>query len=167
MIGIHNRSHYEAVLVERVHEIVPEKVWSKRYDQINAFEEELAREGTTILKFFLHISKDEQKERLEARLANPAKHWKFNVGDLAERKLWDEYQSAYQDAIDRCSTEHAPWYVIPADHKWFRNYAVCKILAQTLKAMGPEFPETNEDLVVGEGGSRTNRTNDETPDRDE
>jgi PPK2 family polyphosphate:nucleotide phosphotransferase len=146
MIGIHNRSHYESVLVERVHAIVPEKIWRKRYDQINEFENTLVAEGTTILKFFLHISKEEQKERLQARLADPSKHWKFSVGDLAERKLWDQYQAAFQDAIDECSTDQAPWYVIPADHKWYRNYAVCKILAHTLKEMDPKFPENPDDL---------------------
>ncbi|HEV7300523.1 MAG TPA: polyphosphate kinase 2 family protein [Tepidisphaeraceae bacterium] len=146
MIGIHNRSHYETVLVERVHSIVPEKVWSARYDQINAFEQMLTASGTTILKFFLHISKDEQKEHLQSRLDKPDKHWKFNIGDLAERKLWDEYQLAYQDAIERCSTSHAPWYIVPSDQKWYRNNVVSRVIAETLEKMAPKFPVVEEDL---------------------
>ena len=146
MIGIHNRSHYETVLVERVHSIVPEKVWSARYDQINAFEQMLTSSGTTILKFFLHISKDEQKERLQSRLDEREKHWKFNIGDLAERKLWDQYQKAYEDAIERCSTEHAPWYIVPSDQKWYRNNVVARVIAETLAKMDPKFPVVTEDL---------------------
>jgi PPK2 family polyphosphate:nucleotide phosphotransferase len=140
MIGIFNRSHYEAVLVERVHEIVPKSVWKRRYDHINGFEQNLAEEGTTILKFFLHISKAEQKRRLEARLKDPNKNWKFNLGDLKERELWDDYQAAYDDALERCSTEHAPWYVVPSDKKWFRNWVISDTIVRTLKPLKMKFP---------------------------
>lgn len=146
MIGIHNRSHYEAVLVERVHDLVPRKVWERRYDHICEFERGLADDGTTIIKFFLHISKDEQKERFQARLDDPAKHWKFNAGDLAERKLWDAYQAAYEDALTRCSTEHAPWYIVPADRKWFRNWVVSDVIVRTLKKLDLSFPEPDKPL---------------------
>lgn len=150
MINIFNRSHYESVLVERVHELVPEKVWKKRYDRINEFERLLADEGTTILKFYLHISKDEQKERFEARLADKTKHWKFNTADLKERARWDEYQQAYQDALEKCSTAHAPWYIVPADRKWFRNWVVSDTLVRTLKALDMKYPpaEPGLDKVV-------------------
>jgi PPK2 family polyphosphate:nucleotide phosphotransferase len=141
---IFNRSHYEDVLVVRVHDIVPRKVWSKRYDQINAFEKHLADTGTTIVKFFLHISKDEQKERLQERLDRPEKRWKFNVGDLDERKLWGDYQKAYEDAISKTSTEWAPWYVIPANRKWYRNLAISNILIDTLKSLKMKFPEPQD-----------------------
>lgn len=144
-IVIFNRSHYEDVLVVRVHSLVPEERWRKRYDQINAFEAMLAAEGTTILKFFLHISKDEQKERLQARLDDPSKHWKFSVGDLEERKLWDEYQAAYEDAISRTSTKEAPWFVIPANRKWYRNLVISEIVIETLKGLNMAYPEA-EDL---------------------
>jgi PPK2 family polyphosphate:nucleotide phosphotransferase len=139
-IVIFNRSHYESVLVERVHDLVPEKTWRARYEQINEFEAMLASEGTTILKFFFHISKDEQRERLLARLDHPHKTWKFNPGDIAERKLWDEYMAAYEDALNQTSTHHAPWHVVPANHKWYRNYAVTKTLVATLEAMDPQYP---------------------------
>jgi len=141
MIGIFNRSHYESVLIERVKKLVPEKVWSKRYDHINDFEKMLADEGTTIVKFFLHISKDEQKRRLEARLNEREKQWKFNPGDLVERKLWDEYMDAYQDAIRDCSQKHAPWYVVPADRKWYRNWVLSDVLVRTLEDMGMKYPK--------------------------
>jgi PPK2 family polyphosphate:nucleotide phosphotransferase len=140
MIGIHNRSHYEAVLVERVKHIVPERVWSARYDHINHFERMLADEGVTILKFFLHISKDEQKERLEARLRDPHKNWKFDPGDLVERKLWDEYQAAFDDMLERCSTEHAPWYVVPSDRKWFRNWVLSETIVHTMESLDMKYP---------------------------
>jgi PPK2 family polyphosphate:nucleotide phosphotransferase len=140
MIAIFNRSHYESVLVERVHEIAPEKIWRHRYDQINAFERLLAEEGTTILKFFLHISKNEQKKRLEARLRDPQRNWKFDPNDLKERSRWDEYQAAYEDALRKCSTEYAPWYVIPADRKWFRNWLVSDLITRTLESMGLKYP---------------------------
>lgn len=139
-IVIFNRSHYEDVLVVRVHNLVPEERWSKRYAQINAFEEMLAAEGTTILKFYLHISKDEQRERLEDRLADPDKQWKFSVGDLAERKLWDQYQAAYEEAIARTSTEHAPWFIIPANKKWYRNVLISHIVIETLKSLNMAYP---------------------------
>jgi PPK2 family polyphosphate:nucleotide phosphotransferase len=139
-IGIFNRSHYEDALVVRVHELVPKTVWSTRYDQINEFEQALVESGTTILKFFLHIDRDEQKERFEARVADPTKRWKFRAGDLDERKLWDSYMAAYEDALTRCSTAWAPWYVIPANHKWFRNLAVAEILGDALEALDPHYP---------------------------
>jgi PPK2 family polyphosphate:nucleotide phosphotransferase len=146
MIGIFNRSHYESVLVERVRDLVPKAVWKKRYDHINDFERMLVDEGTTILKFFLHISKDEQRERLEARLQDPTKNWKFNPGDLDERKLWDNYQAAYQDAIEKCSTEWAPWYVVPADRKWYRNWVLSDVIVRAMKKMDPKFPKAIEGI---------------------
>jgi PPK2 family polyphosphate:nucleotide phosphotransferase len=146
MIGIHNRSHYESVLVERVHEIVPKKVWEDRFAQINQFEAMLTAEGTTIVKFFLHISKDEQKERLQDRIDHKEKHWKFDINDLAERKRWDEYQRAYDDVLERCSTNYAPWYIVPADHKWFRNHVVADVLARTMEKMNPQVPEEEADF---------------------
>jgi PPK2 family polyphosphate:nucleotide phosphotransferase len=146
-ISIFNRSHYEDVLVVRVHELVPKAVWSKRYDQINAFERLLAAEGTTILKFFLLIDRDEQKQRLQARLDDPDKHWKFRVGDLAERKLWDSYTAADEEMLARCSTDVAPWYVIPANKKWFRNLAVADIVGDVLEELKPEYPPSPDDLT--------------------
>jgi len=140
MIGIFNRSHYESVLVERVKDIVPESVWSKRYDQINDFEKMLAAENTVILKFFLHISWEEQKERMEARLADPKKNWKFDPEDLKNRERWTDYMAAYEDAISRCSTKHAPWYIVPANHKWFRNWVVSDILTRTLEKLDLKYP---------------------------
>lgn len=139
-IVIFNRSHYEDVLVVRVHKLVPEEVWKKRFDQINDFEHLLAEEGTTILKFFLHISRKEQKERLLERLADPSKHWKFNPGDLEERAIWDQYEAAYEDVLERTSTEWAPWYIIPADKKWFRNLVIGKILLETLEKLDIQVP---------------------------
>jgi PPK2 family polyphosphate:nucleotide phosphotransferase len=140
MIGIHNRSHYEAVLIERVHQLVPKQVWQGRYDRINEFERQLAGEGTTILKFYLHISKDEQKRRLERRLKDPHKNWKFNPADLKERDRWNDYQSAYQDALEKCSTAHAPWFVVPADNKWFRNWVVSDVIVRTLASLKMKYP---------------------------
>ena len=141
MIGIFNRSHYESVLVERVKSLVPKKVWSGRYDHINRFEEMLADEGVTIVKFFLHISKDEQKSRLEKRLADPHKNWKFNPADLEERKLWDDYQEAFDDMLERCSTEHAPWYVVPSDRKWFRNWVLSETIVRTMESLDMKYPD--------------------------
>jgi PPK2 family polyphosphate:nucleotide phosphotransferase len=141
MIGVFNRSHYESVLVERVKDLVPKKVWSARYEHINAFERMLADEGTTILKFFLHISKDEQKERLEKRLKDPHKNWKFNPADLDERKLWDDYQSAFDDMLERCSTEWAPWYVVPSDRKWFRNWVIAETIVHTMEDLDMKYPD--------------------------
>ncbi|ACL60681.1 polyphosphate kinase 2 family protein [Methylobacterium nodulans] len=146
MIGVFNRSHYEDVLIARVKGLVPEPVWSQRYDLINDFERLLTLSGTTILKFFLHISRDEQKSRLESRLQDPSKRWKFDPSDLAEREAWDDYQAAFQDALTRCATEHAPWYVIPANQKWFRNLVVARTIADTLEAMNPRFPDPPEGL---------------------
>lgn len=133
IIGVFNRSHYEDVLVTRVQNLVPEPVWRARYDQINAFESMLAASGTLIFKFFLHISKDEQKERLLAREADVGKAWKLSAGDWREREHWDEYQKAYEDAIRHCSTEVAPWYIVPADRKWYRNLAITETLVDALK----------------------------------
>jgi PPK2 family polyphosphate:nucleotide phosphotransferase len=150
-IAIFNRSHYEDVLIVRVHQLVPKAIWKRRYEQINAFEKMLAEEGTTILKFFLHISKDEQKERLQSRLDHPDKRWKFNIEDLAERKLWDEYIDAYQEMLQRTSTEYAPWYIIPADRKWYRNLVVAQTLVQAIEALNPTYPEPKlslEDVVI-------------------
>lgn len=144
-IGIFNRSHYEDVLIVRVHKLVPKSVWSRRYEQINAFERILAGNGVTVLKFFLHISKQEQLERLRARLDDPSKLWKFNPDDLKERKLWKQYAAAYEDALSRCSTEAAPWFIIPANKKWMRNLAVSQILLETLERLKPKFPRPRID----------------------
>ncbi len=140
MIGIFNRSHYESVLVERVKDLAPKNVWSKRYASINAFERLLAEEGTVILKFFLHISRKEQKARMESRLKDPAKNWKFSPQDLVERERWDEYMEAYQDALKKCSTEYAPWIVVPSDHKWFRNWVISDTIVRTLQPLGMKYP---------------------------
>ncbi|MBN1423984.1 polyphosphate kinase 2 family protein [Candidatus Fermentibacteria bacterium] len=140
-IAVFNRSHYEDVLVVRVRSLMPESVWSKRYERINAFERILAEEGTTILKFFLHIDLAEQKERFQARIDEPAKRWKFNTADLKERKLWPEYVRAYEDALSKTSTKHAPWYIIPANRKWYRNIAVATVVLHTLEGLGMEYPK--------------------------
>ena len=145
-IGIFNRSHYEDVLIVRVHDLVPRTVWSERYAIINSFEANLAASGTTIVKLFLHISKEEQAERFQKRLENPEKHWKFNRADLEERKYWDDYQRAFEDAITETSTPVAPWYVVPADRKWYRDWAVLSILVETMRRMDPRFPAPEEDL---------------------
>ena len=141
MVGIFNRSHYESLLVERVKKLVPQKVWSRRYDHVNAFERVLADEGTTVVKFFLHISKDEQKRRLESRLKEPHKQWKFNPADLDERKLWDDYMEAYEDALRLCSQDYAPWYVVPSDRKWYRNWVVSDVLVRTLEGLDMKYPD--------------------------
>ena len=140
-IGVFNRSHYEDVLVVRVKNLVPESVWKKRYGHINEFERMLSDERTTIVKCFLNVSKKEQAQRLQERLDNPAKNWKFRSGDLEDRKLWTKFQRAYQDAISKTSTSNAPWYVVPADHNWVRNLAVAKILLKTMQDMNPKFPD--------------------------
>jgi PPK2 family polyphosphate:nucleotide phosphotransferase len=145
-IGIFNRSHYEDVLVVRVKKLAPKAVWSKRYRQINDFERLLADSGVCVLKFFLHVSKDEQLERLKARLDDPDKHWKVNPADFDDRGRWDEYVRAYEDVLSRCSTPHAPWFVIPADRKWFRNLAVSQIVVEAMAAMAPQFPPPAFDL---------------------
>jgi PPK2 family polyphosphate:nucleotide phosphotransferase len=139
-LEIFNRSHYEDVLVVRVHKLVPKEVWQARYDQINDFEELLTAANTTIVKFFLHISEEEQKKRLRARLADPQKRWKFSLADLEERKLWDDYQKAYEDALTRCNTKDAPWHIVPANHKWYRNWLVSHVLRKTLERMDPQLP---------------------------
>ena len=138
---IFNRSHYEDVLVARVHELVPKEVWKKRFEQINAFERMLAEEGTTILKFYLHIDKEEQKQRFLERLIDPKKQWKFNPNDLEERKKWDLYQDAYQDVLNKTSTPWAPWYAIPANRNWYRNLCVASVIVETLKSLKLKYPE--------------------------
>jgi len=140
-IGIFNRSHYEDVLVARVHNLVPKEIWSKRYDQINEFESMLAENRVAIVKFFLHISKDEQKKRFLERIDDADKRWKISVSDFAERKYWDEYVAAYEQALERCSTDAAPWYIIPANKKWFRNLAVSRILVETTEGFKMKFPK--------------------------
>jgi PPK2 family polyphosphate:nucleotide phosphotransferase len=145
-ITIFNRSHYEDVLVVRVHGLVEEAVWSRRYDHINDFERLLADEGTTIRKFFLHISREEQAERLRARLDDPSKHWKFSLGDLAERERWDDYTAAYEEVLSRTSTPWAPWFVVPADRKWYRNLIVASVLVETLESLQMDYPPAEDDL---------------------
>jgi PPK2 family polyphosphate:nucleotide phosphotransferase len=140
-IGIFNRSHYEDVLITRVHGLIPEKVWRERYELINGFEALLAHGGSTVIKLFLHISKSEQRKRFDSRLHEPRKRWKFQPSDLAERERWDAYQVAYGEALSKTSTENAPWYVIPADRKWYRNWAVSTLLVETLEGMDPHYPE--------------------------
>jgi PPK2 family polyphosphate:nucleotide phosphotransferase len=135
-----NRSHYEDVLVPRVQRLVPKSVWSARYEHINAFEAHLHDAGTRVIKLFLHISRDEQKRRLEERLSDPEKHWKFDPADLTARTQWDEYMAAYEDALSKCSTEQAPWFVVSANRKWYRNLAVAYVLEKTLEDMDPQFP---------------------------
>jgi len=139
-IGIFNRSHYEDVLIARVHELVPPAVWTKRYTEINDFEKMLTENNVCILKFFLHMSKQEQCRRFDDRLADPRKNWKVSPADFREREYWDQYQSAYQDAIEKCGTKEAPWYVIPSDHKWFRNFAVGEIIVRTLESFKMHYP---------------------------
>ncbi len=145
-IGIFNRSHYEDVLVVRVHNLVPKPEWESRYERINQFEKLLRDGGTRIVKVFLHISKDEQRRRLQARLADPNKRWKFSRADLKERQYWDDYQQAYEAALTRCNTKQAPWYVVPANHKWYRNLVISRILRKTLEKMSPQFPPEEEGL---------------------
>ncbi|WUJ69364.1 polyphosphate kinase 2 family protein [Kribbella soli] len=146
MIGIFDRSHYEDVLIARVRNLVTPNVWNRRYDQINDFETELAAHGTTILKCYLHISPEEQRTRLEARLDDPTKYWKYNPGDVDERQLWPDYMDAYHAAIERCNTPGAPWYVIPSDRKWYRNWAVTTLLLETLRELNPEWPVPDFDV---------------------
>ena len=145
--GIFNRSHYEDVIVVRVHDLVPRPVWKKRYEQINAFEKHLTENNVTILKFFLHISREEQKRRIEDRMKDPAKRWKLSPTDFKEREYWDDYQEAYEDVLNQCSTAWAPWYVIPADKKWFRNLAVAEIMLETLESMKMKFPKASFDTT--------------------
>jgi PPK2 family polyphosphate:nucleotide phosphotransferase len=142
MIGIFNRSQYEDVLVVRVHKLAPKQVWEARYEEINRFERNLAENDVKILKFFLHISKEEQKKRFDERLDDPDKNWKFTKADTAERKYWDDYVTAYEAVLSRCSTEYAPWFIIPADHKWFRNLAISRIIVETLEGFDMQFPKS-------------------------
>jgi len=146
-IVIFNRTHYEDVLIARVHTLVPKKVWKTRYGLINDFERRLAESHTHILKFFLHISKAEQLRRYKKRLDDPARHWKISEADYAEREYWDDYQEAYEDALSKCSTAEAPWYIIPSDHKWFRNLAISRILAGHLEGLGLKYPESTVDIT--------------------
>ncbi len=146
-VMIFNRSYYEDVLVVRVHKLVPHSVWSKRYDLINDFERMLIQTGTTIVKFFLHISPDEQLSRFKQRLDDPSRHWKISDSDYSERELWPEYVEAYEDVMALTSTKHAPWYIIPANHKWFRNLAVSQIIADTMHEMGLTLPSPHVDIA--------------------
>lgn len=146
MIGIFNRSQYEDVLVVRVKQLVPEEVWRTRYEAINEWEHMLSLSGVRVVKFFLHISRAEQKRRLERRLEKPDKRWKFSANDVRERAFWNDYQAAYQEAIRRCSTAYAPWYVIPANRKWYRNLVIARTIADTLAAMDPRYPEAEAGL---------------------
>lgn len=139
-IGIFNRSHYEDVLIVRVNKLVSERVWGKRFDHINNFEHMLVDNGTRILKFFLYTSKDEQKERFQERLDNPDKHWKFSIGDLSVREKWDDYMRAYEDVLTKCNTAYAPWHIIPANRKWYRNLIISQTIISTLEDMGLAFP---------------------------
>ena len=145
-IAIFNRSHYEDVLIARVRKLVPKDMWSRRYDEINRFEQLLAENGVVVVKFLLHISRDEQRRRFEERLHDPAKQWKLSPGDFEDRKRWDEYAAAYEEALARCSTPDAPWFIVPANKKWFRNLAVSHILIETLEALDMRFPKPSFDV---------------------
>lgn len=152
-IVVFNRSHYEDIIAVRVKKLFPEQVWKRRQQHVADFEKMLAEEGTTIVKIFLHISKEEQKERLLARLADPAKHWKFNPDDLADRKRWNEFMAAYSDVISKTSTDHAPWYIVPADRKWYRNLVVARIMVDTLRKLKMEYPKDTwnpAEIVIGD-----------------
>lgn len=145
-VVIFNRSHYEDVLVVRVHDLAPREVWSRRYERINAFEKGLADHGTVVLKFYLHISKDEQLKRFKDRLDDPSKQWKISEADYKERAYWNDYSAAYEEALSRCTTEHAPWFIIPANHKWFRNLAVARIVVEYLEGLNMTYPAPTVDL---------------------
>jgi PPK2 family polyphosphate:nucleotide phosphotransferase len=145
-VTIFNRSHYEDVLVVRIHDLVPGEVWRARYDQINAMEKILCENGTHILKFYLHISKDEQLKRFKERLDDPSKRWKISATDYPERERWDEYMKAFEDALSKCSTSHAPWFVIPANHKWFRNLAISQIIVDFLEGLNMNYPPPSVDM---------------------
>jgi PPK2 family polyphosphate:nucleotide phosphotransferase len=145
-VGIFNRSQYEDVLIVRVHDLVPKSEWRTRYEKINLFEKLAVQGGAVIVKVFLHISKDEQRSRLQSRLDDPQKRWKFSKADLAEREYWNDYQKAYEEALTRCNTDYAPWYIVPADKKWYRNLVVSKILRQTLEKMNPQYPPAEDGL---------------------
>jgi PPK2 family polyphosphate:nucleotide phosphotransferase len=146
-IGIFNRSHYEDVLVVRVHNLVPEQIWAQRYQQINDFEKMLVEDGTVVLKFFLHISKDEQKARLESRISDPTKHWKVMESDVRERAYWDDYMQAYEVMLQKCSTDWAPWHVIPANKKWYRNLVITECIVETLRKLDMRYPEPSVDIT--------------------
>ncbi|WP_332836941.1 PPK2 family polyphosphate kinase [Microlunatus antarcticus] len=146
MVGIFDRSHYEDVLIVRVHDLVPEAVWSARYAEINAWEEALVAGGTTVVKCFLHVSHDKQKERLLERLDDPTKYWKYNPGDVEERQHWPAYTEAYEAALEQCSTQHAPWFVVPADRKWYRNWAVAQLLVEHLRGLDLAWPAADFDV---------------------
>jgi PPK2 family polyphosphate:nucleotide phosphotransferase len=148
LIGVFDRSHYEDVLIARVHELAPAEEIERRYSAINEFEAELAAAGTTIVKCMLHVSADEQKSRLLARLDDPTKHWKYNPGDLAERARWADYQAAYETALERCHSEQAPWYVIPSDKKWYRNLAIGHLLLEALRRLDPQWPVADFDVAA-------------------
>jgi PPK2 family polyphosphate:nucleotide phosphotransferase len=150
-IRVWDRSHYETVLIERVRSLVPEDVWQARYGEIVEFERNLVDSGVTVLKVMLHISKDEQRERLLARLDDETKHWKYRPGDVDERALWDDYQAAYQDALVRCSSEHAPWYCVPADRKWHRDWVLAHLVVETLRALRPQYPAADFDVAAERG----------------
>jgi len=145
-IGIFNRSHYEDVLIVRVHNLVPREIWKKRYEQINDFEKMLTENGVTILKFFLHISKGEQRKRFEARIRDSSRNWKLSLPDFEERQHWDDYTEAYEDALRKCSTEWAPWYVVPADRKWFRNHVIAELIVKALDNMKLKYPAPSVDI---------------------
>lgn len=147
-VRLFDRSHYEEVLVVRVNNLVPPEVWMERYDEINEWEAGLAERGITLLKCMIHISKDEQKARLLERLDRPDKHWKYNPKDVDERALWDDYQAAYNDALVKCSTDVAPWYVVPANHKWHRNWILTNLVVETLREMNPQYPPADFDVAV-------------------
>lgn len=145
-VVIFNRSQYEDVLVVRVHDLVPKEVWSNRYEQINNFEKRLTENGTHILKFFLHISKEEQLRRFKQRLDDPTRQWKISEADYTEREYWKNYETAYEEALSKCSTKESPWFIIPSDHKWFRNLAISKIIVETMEKFGIEFPEPSVNI---------------------
>jgi PPK2 family polyphosphate:nucleotide phosphotransferase len=145
-VGVFNRSHYEDVLIVRVHHLVPPRTWRARYDQINRFERGLIDDGVTLVKVMLHISYEEQHERLLARLNDPTKHWKFNPADIDERARWADYQAAYAEALHRCSTQDSPWYVVPADRKWYRDWALANLLVETMEEMDPRYPDPAFDV---------------------
>jgi len=161
-VAIFNRSHYEDVLVVRVHDLMPKSIWSKRYNHINDFEQMLSENGTHILKFYLHIDADEQLRRFKQRIDDPARHWKISEGDYAERPYWDAYTKAFEAALSKCSTEHAPWFIIPSNHKWFRNLAVSKIVTETLESLHMKFPEPTVDIdqIRAKYDAIVNRTGD-------
>ena len=142
-IGIFNRSQFEDVLIARVHNLVPREVWKRRYSEINAFENILSSNNVHILKFFLHMSSEEQEKRFKSRLSDPSKNWKASAADFSERKYWNDYQAAYEDAIEKCTTKDSPWYVIPSDHKWFRNFAVAEVITRTLESFKMQYPSVD------------------------